>query len=158
MRDLIQRADLNGDGVMDYGEHERLMNMEVYGDEAGGNLYVRQAIDLRILCPHSVLADCVIMVGYKGLDPLKLDKNLEELDTFREELDTFRESEIKLSVGPFLNACSRTWQRIWAPQTCLLQEDRRPRLSMVGLKTSSLSSFLAFWPSLVLSKRQCFRR
>jgi hypothetical protein len=29
VRDLIQRADLNGDGVIDYGEYERLMNMEV---------------------------------------------------------------------------------------------------------------------------------
>ena len=29
VRDLLQRADLNGDGVIDYGEYERLMNMEV---------------------------------------------------------------------------------------------------------------------------------
>jgi len=83
VRDLIQRADLNGDGVIDYGEYERLMNMEVYGDDAGGNIYVRQAIDLGILKPDSVLADCV-MVGNKGFDPLNLAKNLEELDTFRE--------------------------------------------------------------------------
>ena len=83
VRDLIQRADLNGDGVIDYGEYERLMNMEVYGDDAGGNVYVRQAIDLGILRPDSVLADCV-MVGNKGFDPLNLAKSLEELDTFRE--------------------------------------------------------------------------
>ena len=55
----------------------------VYGDDAGGNIYVRQAIDLGILKPDSVLADCV-MVGNKGFDPLNLAKNLEELDTFRE--------------------------------------------------------------------------
>jgi len=83
VRDLIQRADLNGDGVIDYGEYERLMNMEVYGDDAGGNVYVRQAIDLGILSPGSVLSDCV-MVGNKGFDPLNLAKTLEELDTFRE--------------------------------------------------------------------------
>merc|ERR1712127_672808 len=83
VRDLIQRADLSGDGVIDYGEYERLMNMEVYGDDAGGNVYVRQAIDLGILSPGSVLSDCV-MVGNKGFDPLNLAKTLEELDTFRE--------------------------------------------------------------------------
>jgi len=83
VRDLIQRADLNGDGVIDYGEYERLMNMEVYGEDAGGNTYVRQAIDLNLLSKDSVLADCV-MVGNKGFDPLNLAKTLDELDTFRE--------------------------------------------------------------------------
>ena len=39
VRDLIQRADLNGDGVIDYGEYERLMNMEVRtGIHAAGAL------------------------------------------------------------------------------------------------------------------------
>jgi hypothetical protein len=64
VRDLIQRADLNGDGVIDYGEYERLMNMEVYGDAQGGNFYVRQALDLGILKAGSPLEDCV-MVGNK---------------------------------------------------------------------------------------------
>ena len=44
------------------------MNMEVYGDEAGGNFYVRQAIELGLLKKDSVIADCV-MVGNKGFDP-----------------------------------------------------------------------------------------
>ena len=83
VRDLIQRADLNGDRVIDFGEYERLMNMEMYGDEAGGNVYVRQAIDLGLLKPDSVLADCV-MVGNKGFDPLGLATDLDKLDEYRE--------------------------------------------------------------------------
>ena len=83
VRDLIQRADLNGDGVIDYGEYERLMNMECYGDGQGGNTYVRQAIDLGVLKPGSVLEDCV-MVGNKGFDPLGFARTLEELDNYRE--------------------------------------------------------------------------
>ncbi len=70
-------------GVIDYGEYERLMNMEVYGDDQGGNFYVRQALDLGILKKGSVLEDCV-MVGNKGFDPLGLARTLEELDTYRE--------------------------------------------------------------------------
>jgi len=83
VRDLIQRADLNGDGVIDYGEYERLMNMEVYGDEQGGNFYVRQALDLGLLKPGSPLEDCV-MVGNKGFDPVGFAKDLETLDNYRE--------------------------------------------------------------------------
>jgi hypothetical protein len=41
---LMRRADLNRDGVMDYAEYERLMNMNRFSDEQGGNLYVRNAI------------------------------------------------------------------------------------------------------------------
>jgi len=83
VRDLIQRADLNGDGVIDFAEYERLMNMEVNGDGQGGNEYVRQALDLGFLQAGSPLEDCV-MVGNKGFDPLGFAKDLPGLDTYRE--------------------------------------------------------------------------
>lgn len=82
-RDLIQRADVNGDGVIDFGEYERLMNMEVNGDAQGGNEYVRQALDLGFLQAGSPLEDCA-MVGNKGFDPLGFAKDLPGLDNYRE--------------------------------------------------------------------------
>merc|ERR1719478_1714195 len=33
-------ADLDGNGVLDYAEFERLTNMQKFGDAQGGNLYV----------------------------------------------------------------------------------------------------------------------
>jgi len=66
---LMERADLNGDGEMDYAEYERLMAMSKFSDAQGGNLYVRNALNLGLLKKGSVLEDCV-MVGNKGFDPL----------------------------------------------------------------------------------------
>ena len=84
---LMQRADLNGDGVIDYAEYERLMNMDRYMDGQGGNLYVRNALKLGLLKKGSVLEDCV-MVGNKGFDPLSLA-------TSQDKLNEYREAELK---------------------------------------------------------------
>ena len=43
------RADLDGNGELDYAEYERVMNMQKFGDAQGGNLYVRNAINLGLL-------------------------------------------------------------------------------------------------------------
>jgi len=80
---LMKRADLNGDGVMDYAEYERLMNMNRFSDEQGGNLYVRNAIRLGFLKEGSVLEDCV-MVGNKGFDPFNCATSMPALKNYRE--------------------------------------------------------------------------
>jgi len=80
---LMSRADLNGDGVMDYAEYERLMLMDRNDDAQGGNLYVRNALNLGLLKKGSVLEDCV-MVGNKGFDPLNCATNYDTLNQYRE--------------------------------------------------------------------------
>eukprot|EP00286_Rhodomonas_abbreviata_P015259 CAMPEP_0181322844 /NCGR_PEP_ID=MMETSP1101-20121128/19451_1 /TAXON_ID=46948 /ORGANISM="Rhodomonas abbreviata, Strain Caron Lab Isolate" /LENGTH=321 /DNA_ID=CAMNT_0023430797 /DNA_START=17 /DNA_END=982 /DNA_ORIENTATION=+ len=80
---LMARADLNRDGKIDYAEYERLMAMDKFSDENGGNLFVRNAIKFGMLRPDSVLADCV-MVGNKGFDPLNCATSMEALKNYRE--------------------------------------------------------------------------
>mmetsp|Transcript_35497 Transcript_35497/g.83104 ORF Transcript_35497/g.83104 Transcript_35497/m.83104 type:complete len:328 (-) Transcript_35497:138-1121(-) len=80
---LMKRVDLNGDGEMDYAEYERLMAMSKNSDEQGGNLYVRNALNLGLLKKGSVLEDCV-MVGNKGFDPLNCATSMDVLNYNRE--------------------------------------------------------------------------
>merc|ERR1711966_542945 len=84
--EFFKRADVNGDGRMDYAEYERIMNMQKNGDEAGGNVYVRAAIKAGLLKPNSPLADgeASILVGNKGFDPLGFATSLKTLTIFRE--------------------------------------------------------------------------
>jgi hypothetical protein len=83
---LMKRADLDGNGELDYAEYERLMNMQKFGDEQGGNLYVRNAINLGLLKPDSILADgeAAILVGNKGFDPLNCATDIGILKKYRE--------------------------------------------------------------------------
>merc|ERR1712127_975925 len=83
---LMQRADLDGNGELDYAEYERVMNMQKFGDEQGGNLYVRNAIGLGLLKQDSILADgeASLLVGNKGFDPLNCATNIETLKKYRE--------------------------------------------------------------------------
>ena len=83
---FFQRADLDGNGRIDYAEYERLMNMQKNGDEAGGNMFVRAAIKASLLKPDSPLADgeASILVGNKGFDPLGFATSLKTLKTYRE--------------------------------------------------------------------------
>eukprot|EP00406_Dinophysis_acuminata_P010981 CAMPEP_0179229058 /NCGR_PEP_ID=MMETSP0797-20121207/10139_1 /TAXON_ID=47934 /ORGANISM="Dinophysis acuminata, Strain DAEP01" /LENGTH=241 /DNA_ID=CAMNT_0020936117 /DNA_START=77 /DNA_END=798 /DNA_ORIENTATION=+ len=76
---LMKRADLDGNGELDYAEYERLMKMQVYGDEQGGNLFVRNAIKFGLLKPDSILADgeAAILVGNKGFDPFNCATSLD---------------------------------------------------------------------------------
>ncbi|KAJ1472967.1 light harvesting complex protein [Baffinella frigidus] len=80
---IMARADMDGNGAIDYAEYERLMAMETFSDENGGNLYVRNAINLGLLKKDSVLADN-IMVGNKGFDPLNLATSTAQLKQYRE--------------------------------------------------------------------------
>jgi len=83
---FFQRADLDGNGRIDYAEYERLMNMQRNGDEAGGNMFVRTALKAGLLKPDSPLADgqASILVGNKGFDPLGLATSMKTLKTYRE--------------------------------------------------------------------------
>jgi len=86
IRRLYTRADLNGDGVLDIGEFERLQNMQEHGDEAGGNVWAQTAIKLKLLKPNSPLADgeAAVLVGNKGFDPLGFATSLTTLKGYRE--------------------------------------------------------------------------
>ena len=83
---LMARADLDGNKELDYAEFERVMNMQKFGDAQGGNLYVRNAINLGLLKPDSILADgqASILVGNKGFDPFNCATSLEALKGYRE--------------------------------------------------------------------------
>merc|ERR1712216_339482 len=83
---LFKRADLDGNGRLDYAEYERLMNMQKNGDEWGGNKYVRAAIKAGLLKPDSPLADgeASVLVGNKGFDPVGFATSLKTLKAYRE--------------------------------------------------------------------------
>merc|ERR1711990_1249587 len=83
---LFKRADLDGNGRLDYAEYERLMNMQKTGDEWGGNKYVRAAIKAGLLKPDSPLADgeASVLVGNKGFDPVGFATSLTTLKGYRE--------------------------------------------------------------------------
>ncbi|KAJ1469315.1 light harvesting complex protein [Baffinella frigidus] len=158
VRALIQRGDLNGDGVIDYPEYERLMNMEVYGDAAGGNFYVRQALDLGLIKPDSPLADCV-MVGNKGFDPLNLAKNLEELDTFREAEIKHGRLAMLAAVGwPAAERLNPYFAKAMGAPDLLVAGGKVPSLLNGGLENinplffAGVIAFTAFVETEVLTK------
>ncbi|KAJ1480884.1 chlorophyll a/b-binding protein domain-containing protein [Baffinella frigidus] len=158
VRALIQRGDLNGDGVIDYPEYERLMNMEVYGDAAGGNFYVRQALDLGLLKPTSPLADCV-MVGNKGFDPLGLAKNLVELDTFREAEIKHGRLAMLAAVGwPAAERLNPYFTKAMGAPDLLVAGGKVPSLLNGGLENinpiffAGVIAFTAFVETEVLNK------
>ena len=80
---FMARADKDGNGEIDYAEYERLMAMDKFSDAQGGNLYVRNAINLGLLKPDSILADNVL-VGNKGFDPLNCATSPAILKQYRE--------------------------------------------------------------------------
>ena len=125
---LMARADLNKDGVIDYAEYDRLMNMQKYSDEQGGNLYVRNAIRFGLLKPDSILADCV-MVGNKGFDPLNCA-------TSEAVLNNYREAELKHGRLAMLAAAG--WPVSELVQPWLSAALRAPDLLATGEKAPSL--------------------
>ena len=158
VRALIQRGDLNGDGVIDYPEYERLMNMEVYGDAAGGNFYVRQALDLGLLSKDSPLADCV-MVGNKGFDPLNLAKTLVELDTFREAEIKHGRLAMLAAVGwPAAERLQPYFAKAIGAPSLLVEGGKAPSLLNGGLENinpiffAGILAFTAFVETEVLTK------
>jgi len=93
---LMLRADLDGNGMIDYPEYERVMKMQRNGDAFGGNLWVRNAIKAGFLRGNSILADgsSSLVPGNKGFDPFNLATGADAADsTFR--LKNYREAELK---------------------------------------------------------------
>jgi len=125
---LMARADLNKDGVIDYAEYDRLMNMQKFNDDQGGNLYVRNAIRFGLLKPDSILADCV-MVGNKGFDPLNCATN-------EAVLKNYREAELKHGRLAMLAAAG--WPVSELVQPWLSAALRAPDLLANGEKAPSL--------------------
>eukprot|EP00293_Proteomonas_sulcata_P015572 CAMPEP_0184311356 /NCGR_PEP_ID=MMETSP1049-20130417/41406_1 /TAXON_ID=77928 /ORGANISM="Proteomonas sulcata, Strain CCMP704" /LENGTH=318 /DNA_ID=CAMNT_0026626679 /DNA_START=24 /DNA_END=980 /DNA_ORIENTATION=+ len=87
---IFARADVNGDGEISYDEYVRLMNMDKFGDEEGGNTFVRSAKNIGLLKSDTVLG-YTAMVGNKGFDPLGLAGEGADETT----LNNYREAEIK---------------------------------------------------------------
>ncbi|KAJ1473721.1 light harvesting complex protein [Baffinella frigidus] len=127
---IMARADMDGNGAIDYAEYERLMAMDKFSDAQGGNLYVRNAINLGLLKSDSVLADNV-MVGNKGFDPLNCA-------TSTAQLKQYREAELKHGRLAMLAAAG------W-PMAELLQ----PVLSQALGQKSDLLTFSGQAPSLL---------
>jgi len=125
---LMERADLNKDGVIDYAEYDRLMNMQKYDDGQGGNLYVRNAIKFGLLKPDSILNDCV-MVGNKGFDPLNCATN-------EAVLKSYREAELKHGRLAMLAAAG--WPISELVQPWLSAALRAPDLLATGEKAPSI--------------------
>ena len=125
---LMARADLNQDGVIDYAEYERLMNMEKYNDEQGGNLYVRNAIKFGLLRPDSILSDNVL-VGNKGFDPLNCA-------TSEPVLRSYREAELKHGRLAMLAAAG--WPVSELVQPWLSAAFKAPDLLASGEKAPSI--------------------
>lgn len=84
--ELLKIGDLNNDKKLDYPEFERIVNIAKFGSENGGNLYVRNAIQLGFLKKDSILADgeASIIVGNKGFDPLNCATDIDTLKRYRE--------------------------------------------------------------------------
>lgn len=87
---IFERADVNGDGEISYDEYVRLMNMDKFGDDEGGNTWVRSAKNVGLLRSDTVLG-YTAMVGNKGFDPLCLAGEGADETT----LNGYREAEIK---------------------------------------------------------------
>lgn len=79
-------ADLNKDEELDYLEFERLKNIKKFGIKNGGNLFVRNAVNMGLLDKNSILAEgqASIFLGNKGFDPLNCSTDIVTLRKYRE--------------------------------------------------------------------------
>jgi hypothetical protein len=79
-------ADLNKDEELDYLEFERLKKIKKFGIKNGGNLFVRNAVNMGLLDKNSILAEgqASIFLGNKGFDPLNCSTDIITLKKYRE--------------------------------------------------------------------------
>tara|TARA_B110000858_G_scaffold190810_1_gene239272 strand:- start:1214 stop:2125 length:912 start_codon:yes stop_codon:yes gene_type:complete len=84
--EIMKLGDLNNDNKIDFSEFERVVNIDKFGIENGGNLYVRNAILFGFLNKNSILANgkASIIVGNKGFDPLNCSTDISTLKKYRE--------------------------------------------------------------------------
>jgi hypothetical protein len=125
---VFKMADKDGSGDIDYAEYERLMNLERFGEEQGGNTAVRFALQSGLLKQGSVLEDN-LMVGNKGFDPAGFA-------TSQEKLDEYREAELKHGRLAMLAAVG--WPVSEYLQPILAKQIGAPDLLAAGEKAPSL--------------------
>ena len=133
---LMKRADLDGNGELDYAEYERVMNMQKFGDAQGGNLYVRNAINLGLLKSDSILADgeASILVGNKGFDPLNCATNIETLKQYREaELKHGRLAMLAAAGWPVSELVQPWLSKALGAPDLLVGDEKAPSLVNGGL-------------------------
>merc|ERR1719199_2075238 len=133
---LMSRADLDGNKELDYAEYERVMNMQKFGDAQGGNLYVRNAINLGLLKPDSILADgeASILVGNKGFDPFNCATSLETLKGYREaELKHGRLAMLAAAGWPVSELVQPWLSKALGAPDLLAQGEEAPSLLNGGL-------------------------
>ena len=84
--EIMKLGDLNNDNEIDFSEFERVVNIDKFGIENGGNLYVRNAIKFGFLSKNSILAqgEASVIVGNKGFDPLNCSTDMLTLKKYRE--------------------------------------------------------------------------
>ena len=84
--EIMKLEDLNNDNEIDFSEFERVVNIDKFGIENGGNLYVRNAIKFGFLSKNSILAqgEASVIVGNKGFDPLNCSTDMLTLKKYRE--------------------------------------------------------------------------
>ena len=94
----MEVADMNNDNMIDYPEFERLANINKFGKQNGGNLFVRNAINWGLLDKNSILADgeASILVGNKGFDPLNCSVDISTLKKYA-----------KLKLNMVVSRCSQ---------------------------------------------------
>jgi hypothetical protein len=107
---------------------QRLMNLERFGDEQGGNTAVRFALESGLLKQGSILEDN-LMVGNKGFDPAGFA-------TSQEKLDEYREAELKHGRLAMLAAVG--WPVSEYLQPILAKQYGAPDLLAAGEKAPSL--------------------
>ena len=143
---LMARADLDGNKELDYAEYERVMNMQKFGDAQGGNLYVRNAINLGLLKPDSILADgeASILVGNKGFDPFNCATSLETLEGYREaELKHGRLAMLAAAGWPVSELVQPWLSSALGAPNLLAAGDEAPSLLNGGLDKISPLFFMA---------------
>jgi len=143
---LMKRADLDGNGELDYAEYERLMSMQKFGDAQGGNLYVRNAINFGLLRPESILADgeASILVGNKGFDPFNCATNLATLKNYREaELKHGRLAMLAAAGWPVSELAQPYLSKLLGAPDLLVNGDQAPSILNGGLDRINPLFFMA---------------
>jgi hypothetical protein len=143
---LMKRADLDGNGELDYAEYERLMSMQKFGDAQGGNLYVRNAINFGLLRSESILADgeASILVGNKGFDPFNCATNLATLKNYREaELKHGRLAMLAAAGWPVSELAQPYLSKLLGAPDLLVNGDQAPSILNGGLDRINPLFFMA---------------